>query len=111
MAEHQRSISRWSTATRSTGISQQTIPLVNVRRKLFRTANPNQKLFQQRQTQSKHDIEQLFRLYYSNDLQFDAFQRQIITGLFRRRTAKATFFFFFLLLIRKTYSHRSSDFV
>ena len=90
-AEHQRSISRWSTATRSTGLSQQTIPLVNVRRKLFRTANPNQKLFQQRQTQTKQDIEQLFRLYYSNDLQFDTFQRQIVTGLFVE-TANRYFF-------------------
>lgn len=97
-AEHQRSISRWSTATRSTGLSQQTIPLVNVRRKLFRTANPNQKLFQQRQTQTKQDIEQLFRLYYSNDLQFDTFQRQIVTGFVHRKRQWSRVFFFASLL-------------
>ena len=42
--------------------------------------NNTQKTTAQRRNRSKHDMEELFKLYYSNDLQFDAFQRQIVTG-------------------------------
>lgn len=80
MADANRSISRWSLATRSTVASVQTIPLVNVRRKLLRQNNSNQRTISQRDNRGKTDIQELFKLYYSNDLQFDGFQRQIVTG-------------------------------
>ncbi|CAF4714915.1 unnamed protein product, partial [Rotaria magnacalcarata] len=28
----------------------------------------------------KHDTEELYQLYYSNNIKFDTFQQQIITG-------------------------------
>jgi hypothetical protein len=84
MSDHTRPTSRWSTsmsiATRSTGATNQTIPLVTVRRKLLRQSANSQKSLSHRMTKSKHDVEELFKLYYSNDVKFDTFQRQIVTG-------------------------------
>ncbi|CAF4519597.1 unnamed protein product, partial [Rotaria magnacalcarata] len=67
-----------SAATKSTTTTSTTTPLVILRRKLFRQS-ANKKNFAQRMAQSRNDIEELFRLYYSNDLKFDNMQRQIVT--------------------------------
>jgi len=84
MSDPSRPTSRWSTSmsitTKSTGYTNQTIPLVNVRKKLFRQSANSQKSFAQRMAKSKHDIEELFKIYYSNDVKFDTFRRQIVTG-------------------------------
>lgn len=80
MADPNRSISRWSGITRSTVETSQTAPIVAVRRKLLRQPNISPRVLLQQNNRSKHDIEQLFKLYYSNDLQFDGFQKQIVTG-------------------------------
>jgi len=85
MSEQDRPLSRWSTSlsitTKSTAATNQTIPLINVRRKLLRqSANP-QKTFAQRMAKTKQDIEELFKLYYSNDIKFDTFQKQIVQGI------------------------------
>jgi len=84
MVDPGRPTSRWSTSmsvtTKSTGFTNQTIPLTNVRRKLFRQSASNQKTYAQRMAKSKHNIEELFKLYYSNDIQFDTIHRQIVTG-------------------------------
>ncbi len=69
-----------SVTTKSTAFTNQTIPLVNVRRKFFRNSINNQKTYAQRMAKSKHNIEELFKLYYSNDIKFDTIQRQIVTG-------------------------------
>ncbi|CAF3480165.1 unnamed protein product [Rotaria socialis] len=83
MGDPSRSTSRWSgslsVATKSTSATSTTTPLVILRRKLFRQS-ANKKSFTQRMAQSRNDIEELFRLYYSNDLKFDNMQRQIVTG-------------------------------
>ena len=81
-------LDQWSStamadSVRSTSMSaatHQAIPLVTVRRRLLRQINNRQNATAQRRNRSKHDMEELFKLYYSNDLQFDAFQRQIVTG-------------------------------
>ncbi|CAF0757198.1 unnamed protein product [Rotaria sordida] len=84
MSDPNRSVSRWSTSmsvtTKSTNNINQTTPLVILRRKLFRQSTNQKKLFSQRMAKSKHNIEELFKLYYSNDVKFDTFQRQIVTG-------------------------------
>jgi hypothetical protein len=97
MSDSNRPRSRWSTSmsitTKSTGSTGQTIPLINVRKKLFRQSANSQKILTRRMTKSKHDIEELFKLYYSNDIKFDTFQRQIVTGKLR----------LFLLIQKKKY--------
>lgn len=84
MSDSNRPRSRWSTSmsitTKSTGSTGQTIPLINVRKKLFRQSANSQKISTRHMAKSKHDIEELFKLYYSNDIKFDTFQRQIVTG-------------------------------
>lgn len=84
MSDPSRPLSRWSTSlsitTKSTAATNQTIPLVNVRKKLFRQSANSHKTYAQRMAKTKHDIEELFKLYYSNDIKFDTFQRQIVTG-------------------------------
>ncbi|CAF1089930.1 unnamed protein product [Adineta ricciae] len=84
MSARSRPTTGWSTAlsatTRLSSLSNQTAPLVTTRRKLFRQIPNNQKNCSQRMKQSKYDIEELFNLYYSNDIKFDTFQKQIVTG-------------------------------
>lgn len=84
MSEQSRPVSRWSNsmsvATKATACTNQTIPLMNIRRKLFRNSTNNQRTYAQRLAKSKRDIEELFRLYYSNDIKFDTIHRQIVTG-------------------------------
>jgi hypothetical protein len=86
MSDQNRPASRWSTSlsitTKSTGSTNQTVPLINVRKKLLRQSVSNQKALSKRLTKSRNDIEELFKLYYSNDVKFDTFQRQIVTGEF-----------------------------
>ncbi len=87
MSDLNRPASRWSTSmsttTKSTGLTNQTIPLINVRKKLFRQSGSSYKNHAKRTAKSKHDIEELFKLYYSTDIKFDNFQKQIVTGIFR----------------------------
>ena len=121
MSEQSRPGSRWSAsmsvATKATNYTTQTIPLTNIRRKLFRNAANNQRTYAQRLAKSKRDIEELFRLYYSNDIKFDTIHRQIVTGnsnysLFRRRgekNAKSTFDFFGFFPSRHSNSHCSNN--
>ncbi|CAF3502993.1 unnamed protein product [Rotaria sp. Silwood1] len=84
MSDPSRPTSRWSTSmsviSKSTNFTNQTTPLVILRRKLFRQSANHKKNFSQRMEKSKHDVEELFKLYYSNDIKFDTFQRQIVTG-------------------------------
>jgi hypothetical protein len=84
MSGPNRPASRWSTSlsitTKSTGATNQTVPLITVRRKLLRQSANTQKSLSKRLTKSRNDIEELFKLYYSNDVKFDTFQRQIVTG-------------------------------
>ncbi|CAF0759873.1 unnamed protein product [Didymodactylos carnosus] len=54
-------------------------PLIMVRRRLFRPIASKQKPFFQGM-QKTHNIENLFKLYYSNDTYIDNFNRQIVTG-------------------------------
>lgn len=83
MADPIRPGSRWSGSTsiasKSSNATHSTTPLIILRRKLFRQS-ANKKNFTQRIAQSRNDIEELFRLYYSNDVKFDNNQRQIVTG-------------------------------
>jgi hypothetical protein len=72
-----------STTTKSSNVINQTTPLLNVRKKLFRQSINKQKSLAQRMDKSKHDMEELFKLYYSNDIKFDTFERQIVTGKFK----------------------------
>lgn len=84
MSDAGRPESRWSNsmsaATKATAYSNQTIPLTSVRRKLFRHSLNNQRTYAQRLAKSKRDIEELFKLYYSNDIKFDTIHRQIVMG-------------------------------
>jgi dGTP triphosphohydrolase len=84
MSDPNRPTSRWSTSlsvtTKCTGATNQTIPLISVRKKLFRQSVSSQKTLAQRRAKAKHDIEELFKIYYSDDVKFDTFQRQIVTG-------------------------------
>ena len=84
MSARSRPTTGWSTAlsatTRLSSLSNQTTPLVTTRRKLFRQIQNSQKNCSQRVKQSKYDMEELFNLYYSNDIKFDTFQKQIVTG-------------------------------
>ena len=34
----------------------------------------------QRTAKTKHDVEQLFKLYYSANVKFNTFQKQVVTG-------------------------------
>ncbi len=69
--------SSMSTPTKSRAFTRQTSPLITAQRKFFR-----QKNLSQHTTKSKHNMEELFQLYYSTDIKFDTFQRQIVTGKF-----------------------------
>ncbi|CAF3522386.1 unnamed protein product [Rotaria sp. Silwood1] len=85
MSETNRPTSRWSSSipTRiksSNTNNNQTIPLIISRRKLLRTAKNHQQTFAQRMAKVRHDTEELFQLYYSNNIKFDTFQQQIVTG-------------------------------
>lgn len=39
-----------------------------------------QHTFAQRTAKTRHDVEQLFKLYCTNNLKFHTFQRQVVTG-------------------------------
>ncbi|CAF1468995.1 unnamed protein product [Rotaria sordida] len=85
MSETSRPASRWSSSSpariKSSNIyNGQTIPLIISRRKLFRTSKNHQQTFTQRMAKVRHDTEELFQLYYSNNIKFDTFQQQIVTG-------------------------------
>ncbi|CAF2559580.1 unnamed protein product [Rotaria sp. Silwood2] len=85
MSETSRLASRWSSSvpTRiksSHTNNNQTIPLIISRRKLFRTAKNHQQTFSQNMAKVRQDTEELFQLYYSNNIKFDTFQQQIVTG-------------------------------
>jgi hypothetical protein len=84
MADPCRSASRRSTSmsalSRNTIGTHQPIPLITIRRKLLRQLPNTHGKTVQRRNQSKHDTEQLFKLYYSNDLQYDALRQEIVTG-------------------------------
>ncbi|CAF0754419.1 unnamed protein product [Adineta steineri] len=69
-----------SARSRSTNLSTDTKPLVTTRTKLLRQTINNQNNFSQYMTKKKHDIEELFQLYYSNNVKFDSFKKQIVTG-------------------------------
>lgn len=95
MSEPNRSPSCWSssvsTATKFTSATNQTTPLIVLRRKLFRQSANTKKKISDHLAKSKHDIHELFNLYYSNNVKFDTFQRQIVTG-----KSNMNFNFFFL---------------
>lgn len=78
--------SRWlssmSTRIKSINPKNPTIPLILSRRKLLRASKNHQQTFAQRMAKVKHDTEELFQLYYSNNFKFDTFQQQIVTGRF-----------------------------
>ncbi|UJR37906.1 hypothetical protein I4U23_030594 [Adineta vaga] len=80
MSARSRPTTGWSTATKLSTFSNRSAPLVTTRRKLFRNSINNQTNGLQRMKQSKYDMEELFNLYYSNDIKFDTFQKQIVTG-------------------------------
>lgn len=84
MSDASRPGSRWSNsmsaATKTTAYTNQTIPLTSIRRKLLQHSANNQRTYAQRLAKSKHDIEELFKLYYSNDIKFDTIHRQIVMG-------------------------------
>ncbi|CAF4586349.1 unnamed protein product, partial [Rotaria magnacalcarata] len=85
MSDTSRPTSRWlsSMPTRvksNNNPTRQAIPLILARRKLLRSAKNHQQTFAQRMAKVKHDTEELYQLYYSNNIKFDTFQQQIITG-------------------------------
>jgi hypothetical protein len=86
MSDSSRPISHWpssiSMTTKSAGctINRTAIPLGGTRRKLIRPSTSTQQTFSQRMAKTKHDVEELFKLYYSNDTKFNTFQQQIVTG-------------------------------
>ena len=84
MSDASRPGSRWSNsmsaATKTTAYTNQTIPLTSIRRKLLQHSANNQRTYAQRLAKSKRDIEELFKLYYSNDIKFDTIHRQIVMG-------------------------------
>jgi hypothetical protein len=83
MSAINRPTSRWSSSTKSSSSTNQTAPLMASRKKFYRPLQNNQHAFGQRMARTKHDIEQLFKLYYSNNIKFDTFQKQMITGKFQ----------------------------
>jgi hypothetical protein len=52
-------------------------------KKLYRLPINNQQSFAQRMAKTRHDVEELFKLYCTNNVKFDTFQRQIVTGKIR----------------------------
>lgn len=76
--------SRWPTSL-SIGVKlpptgAQVPPLIATRKKWTRPNSSHPASFAQRMAKTKSDIEELFKLYYSNSLKFDSFERQIVTG-------------------------------
>jgi hypothetical protein len=85
MAEASRPTSRWSssmsTPIKSGSSNYPTTPILPSRKKFHRLPTNNQARFAQRMAKTRHDVEELFKLYYSNNIKFDTFQRQIVTGI------------------------------
>jgi len=76
MSTTNRPTSRWPSSTKSNNSFNQT-PQKKLSRPLI-----NQHNYSQRSAKSRHDVEQLFKLYYSTNIQFDTFQKQVVTGKF-----------------------------
>lgn len=94
MSTTNRPTTRWSSSSKSTMNSNiQPVSFINPQKKNVHRSLPlmnQQHTFTQRMTKTRHDIEQLFKLYYSANIKFDTFQKQIVTGNF--------FIFLFILI-------------
>jgi hypothetical protein len=75
MSTTNRPTSRWLSSTKSNNLINQTS-----QKKLSRPLINQQHNYSQRSAKSNHDVEQLFKLYYSTNIQFDTFQKQVVTG-------------------------------
>jgi len=103
MSATNRPTSRWSSSTKSSNSTNQTIPIVAPRKKLYRPVVNQQHTFT-RMAKTRHDVEQLFKLYYSANIKFDTFQKQVVTGKFQSFFFKLNFYY-----IRNTYSKRTNS--
>ena len=80
MSATNRSTSRWSSSTKSNSIINQ-----STRKRPPQPTTNAQHTFTQRMAKTRHDVEQLFKLYYAANVKFDTFQRQVVTGKFQIR--------------------------
>ena len=78
MSTTNRPTSRWSSSSKSTNSTS----LLSARKKSALPLTTNHHTFTQRTAKTRHDVEQLFKLYYTTHIKFDTFQRQVVTGRF-----------------------------
>jgi len=78
MSATNRPTSRWSSSTKSNSLIHQ-----STRKKPIQPPINHQHTITQRLAKTRHDVEQLFKLYYATNIKFDTFQRQVVTGKFQ----------------------------
>ena len=83
MSATNRPTSRWSSSTKSSTLINQPTPLMTTQKKLHRPLINTQHNLSHRTSKVRHDVEQLFKLYYTTNIKFDTFQRQVVTGEFQ----------------------------
>lgn len=106
MSAINRPTARWSSSSKSTSSINLSTPSMIPRKKVYRPLMNQQHNSTQRMAKTRHDIEQLFKLYYSTNIKFDTFQKQIVTGKFLSSTSQIKLFFFFFF--RNTYTKCSN---
>lgn len=67
---------RWSSSAKPTHAPV----LLPTRKSTTNSLINNQHTFIQRTAKTRHDVEQLFKLYCTNNLKYNTFQRQVVTG-------------------------------
>ena len=73
MSASNRSSPRWSSSAKSN-------LLLPARKKLPQPLNLHQHNCAQRLAKTKHDVEQLFKLYYTSNIKFNTFEKHVVTG-------------------------------
>ena len=75
MSTTNRPTTRWSSSSKSSSLINP-----STRKKPLQPTINYQHTFGQRAAKTRHDVEELFKLYYAANIKFDTFQRQVVTG-------------------------------
>jgi hypothetical protein len=75
MSATNRPTTRWLSSTKSNNLINP-----STRKKPLQSSINYQQTFTQRMAKTRHDVEELFKLYYAANIKFDTFQQQVVTG-------------------------------
>ena len=82
MSNVSRPTSHWSSSRLLAGSNNRVTPLLIARKKLSQLSRNNRPPFAEHMAKTKHEVEELFKLYCSNDTKLNTFQ-QTVTGKFK----------------------------